>query len=223
MTLFFYSGGDAAENQDMDRALIDTIGLNSTKITFVPSAAAHAYEDFDAFMEYYGSYGFRDFRMLMIDSDYSARDAQHALETDLVYFGGGNTFYLLYHLRRSGFADLVQEYLDDGGVVAGESAGGIVLTNSIATASFPSFDRDDNDIGLADLRGLDLVSFEFFPHYTNRPRYSRELRKYSRDSSRPLLACPDGAGVIVAESEVRLVGEVYIFVNGHRCQINELF
>jgi len=223
MALFLYSGGSAEENKDLDQALLESLDASASIVTFVPSCSLHAHEDFDLFMDYYGSYGFTEFRMLLLDVSLKRRDFDRALESDLIYFGGGNTFYLLFHLRRSGFCDLVQEYLDGGGMVAGESAGAIVLTNNIATAGFPEFDRDDNDIGIKDLQALDLVSFEFFPHFVNRPRYSRELRRYTRASSRPLVACPDGSGVIVTESQVKLIGDVHVFFRGGRFQLQELF
>ena len=60
-------------------------------------------------------------------------------------FGGGNTFYFIKHLRRSGIFNRLIEYANNGGILTGLSAGAIMTTPNIMTASFPPWDRDDNE------------------------------------------------------------------------------
>jgi dipeptidase E len=125
-------------------------------------------------------------------------------------------------LRKSQFGQHLYDYIESGGILVGESAGAIVLTGNIGTASFPEFDRDENDIQLMDWRGLDLISFEFFPHYQNRPKYSRALRQYTRNNQNSaLLACSDGSGIVITEDQVKLCGEVFLFCAGKKFLLGE--
>lgn len=223
MKLFLYSGGDFDVNESMDQELLTVLNSARPTITYVPAASSHAEEDFEIFTDYYSEYGIGDFHMLCIDQHFSRRDLHKALSSDVLYLGGGNTFHLMYHLRRSDFFNRLFDYVENGGVLVGESAGAIVLTGNIATASFPEFDRDDNDIGLVDWRGMDLVNFEFFPHFQNRPKYSRALRQYSRSQSAPILACCDGSGIVVIDDVVKFCGEVFMFCSGKKFTIGESF
>jgi dipeptidase E len=63
-------------------------------------------------------------------------------------------------------------------------------------------------------QALDLRPFEFFPHLGKDVRYLTQVIAYSRDSGRPILACPDGDGVVVADELVRPIGAVLMVQNG---------
>ena len=104
----------------------------------------------------------------LVDDPAARCDASARLHrSDIVYLAGGNTYYFLDHLRRSGLLDELALFARRGGVVAGLSAGALILTPHIGLAGYPAFDRDENTVGLgrSGCRGLGLVGFEFFPHY----------------------------------------------------------
>lgn len=46
---------------------------------------------------------------------------------DIMFVAGGNTFYLLYHARKSGFDAVVKEFIDSGKVYVGSSAGSVIV------------------------------------------------------------------------------------------------
>lgn len=77
---------------------------------------------------------------------------------------GGNSFYLLYHMRQSGFDQLLPQLLDDGLIYVGSSAGSCVCSPDI------SYVKDEDDPSLApelkDYAALHLVDFEIYPHRT---------------------------------------------------------
>lgn len=80
---------------------------------------------------------------------------------DVVYLAGGNTFYLMHQLNKTGLGKWLIDNKDNN-IYVGESAGSIVMTPSIAIASVD--DGDVNEVGLKDLSGLGLVDFEVSPH-----------------------------------------------------------
>lgn len=88
-----------------------------------------------------------------------------------VYVVGGNTFYLLHHLRRSGLDVVVQRrILQQGAIYVGCSAGSIVAGRSIRTAFWKGWD-DPRVVEAVDWgseqaqTALGLVSVSLFPHY----------------------------------------------------------
>jgi len=83
---------------------------------------------------------------------------------DVIYVNGGNTFYLLDWVRKSGFDKVIRPLLEEGKVYIGGSAGGLIAGPSIDVASWKG--GDINEIGLIDFTGLNLVPFTIYPHYT---------------------------------------------------------
>lgn len=80
-----------------------------------------------------------------------------------IYVGGGNTFYLLRELRRSGAAGLLAARVRAGTPYIGESAGAVVAGPDIGYCA--PMDHPGRAPGLRDLTGLGLVGFRVVPHY----------------------------------------------------------
>ena len=78
----------------------------------------------------------------------------------VVYVAGGNTFYLLHHLRKSGADAVLREMLEKRAILyIGVSAGSIIMGKSIASSA------DENTVGLQDLAGLGLLDAVIIPHF----------------------------------------------------------
>ncbi len=192
-------------------------------MTYVPYTAEGAQPFFRRFERRYRPFGGRHFQCIPADdpalaSDRSARrEAIRRLDaSDVIYLAGGNSFYFLLHLRKSGLLAPLRRFAERGGVLAGLSAGALLLTPTIDLAAYPAFDRDDNAVGMDESRlaALGLVGFDFFPHYRASARYREALRRYSRKSGRALYACRDGSGVVVEGDCFTAHGDVWLFDRG---------
>lgn len=94
----------------------------------------------------------------------SEEEKKKLLDSNTLVVSGGNTFNLLHNLRKSGLDRSIIEFTKKPEfVIAGFSAGAIVLTPSIKICNLPVF--SENTIGLDELTGLSVVDFEVFPHY----------------------------------------------------------
>lgn len=99
--------------------------------------------------------GIGDIVTLNLDRQVTADEIKDA---DVIYVCGGNTFYLLQRIRESGLDKLLPGFQ---GLYVGVSAGSIVVGPNIEVAG----PWDENDVKLADTRGLGLVDFAVVPHY----------------------------------------------------------
>lgn len=98
------------------------------------------------------------------NSTYDHKQHTKLLSSNIVVISGGNTFNLLRNLRKSGLDKSIKEFVTKPDfVLAGFSAGALVLTPTITVCDLPNF--DENLVGLDDLSGLGIVDFEIFPHY----------------------------------------------------------
>lgn len=233
--LVLYSGGRERRNRLIHERLLDlalrrggTATRDRIRMTYVPFAADGARPYFRRFVQRYTRFGATDFHCIAPDDPLFERegpDRRRALaelaKSDVVYLAGGNTFHFLHHLRRSGLLDAIDDFARRGGVVAGLSAGGILMTPDIGLAGYPEFDRDEDEIGLSKRarRALGLVDFEFFPHFRRSKRYRDALADYSRRSGRALYACRDGSGIVVEGDRFTAHGEVWLFDRGQERRI----
>lgn len=98
-------------------------------------------------------------------------------DSDIIYVGGGNSFFLLQEMRRSGADAIIAEAVANGKPYIGESAGAVVAGPNIEYIQ----DMDDAKAApmLHDSRGLGLVDFRVVPHYQG-PLLGRRAAKIVR-------------------------------------------
>ncbi|WP_427914851.1 Type 1 glutamine amidotransferase-like domain-containing protein [Ramlibacter sp. MMS24-I3-19] len=117
---------------------------------------------------------------------------------DAVHLSGGNTYSFSTWLSGAGLFQCLRQFAADGGALIGVSAGAILITPCIDTASLCG--------DVADRAGghetLGLVPFGFLPHWVPGQRLPAGAL------SHPIYACTDGAGVIVDGATIEAHGHV---------------
>ena len=95
------------------------------------------------------------------------------LDIDVIYISGGNTFGTMKLIRDSGFDKAIVNYVENGVIYVGGSAGA-----HIATADISHVVKYDNDIfGLTDFSGLGLYDGILICHYTEERKADFEVLK----------------------------------------------
>jgi dipeptidase E len=79
----------------------------------------------------------------------------------LVWVMAGNTFYLNFHLHKSGFAEIIKELVTGGLVYGGESAGAVVAGRTIHGAEKVDDPKEAPEVIW---QGLGLVDHGILPH-----------------------------------------------------------
>ncbi len=218
--LVMYSGGQNKSNELLHEAFMTMKkGKRAKSLTYIPYSHDNGEFYFKRIKRRYKSFGIKKFVYFAVDSDFMVKEMNKALKSDVIYLAGGNTFYFLKHLRESGFMQKLIRYVRNGGVVAGLSAGALVMTKHIFLAGYPKHEGDANEVRLKNLKALGLVDFEFLPHYIPSAQTHRALLRYSRRNKRMIIACPDGSGVVLNGTETRLVGPVYFYFKGQRVKL----
>ena len=86
---------------------------------------------------------------------------------DFIYVTGGNTFFLLQELKRTGADKIITEEVNAGKVYIGESAGAMITSPNVEYAT--AMDSVKKAPNLENFDALGLVPFYTVPHYTNFP------------------------------------------------------
>ena len=103
-----------------------------------------------------------------------------------VCVGGGNTYYLLFQARKSGFDQIVNNYVHNGLIYIGSSAGSLLAGPNIET----SFDDPKTVPELTDYIGLNLIDVAVRPHWGSEhflERYHQEMDRLYRVKSKMIL------------------------------------
>ena len=220
MNLWMYSSEEGQENESMDEDLCLEIFSKKPVFTFIPAHSDDAEVCYDSFIERFSPYAAINFRMLDPEGRVTKADIRSLKSSDLIYLSGGNTFHFLKNLRVSGLLETIRNFAKAGGLLAGHSAGAILMTPHIRTAAIPDFDRDHNNVGIKNILAMRLCRFEFFPHYEDIPEYSEVLEFASVNGTLPIYSVEDGCGIVVNEKGLRFYGDAWVFYRGAKVKIS---
>jgi dipeptidase E len=101
-------------------------------------------------------------------------------DCDVIWVGGGNTYYLLQEVRRSGFDDFVVEKIRDGVPYVGTSAGSLILAPNIECIKYAE-EHPNLNLSLESYDALNVFSLVTFVHFGN-PDFRDVYRKIVIDA-----------------------------------------
>lgn len=119
-------------------------------------------------------------------------------DADVLWLSGGNTFYLLDQVRKSGFDVWLKKH-GKGKVYVGGSASTILMTPTIAVA----VGADENNVGLKDLTGLGYVDFEIDVHCD--AAMLEERAEYAAKSGHDMYALDDLSAIAVEGGKTEVI------------------
>jgi dipeptidase E len=144
------------------------------------------------------------------DVDIKTSSLTNAMNSfDIVFVEGGNAFYLLKHVRDSGFDFAIKRFLDRGGIYVGSSAGSMIAGLNIESAEWKHLDK--NIVNLKNLTAMKLVPFVISAHLDD--KNIDLIRSCASKVDYPVIALTDKQALLVDGDKQRIVGvgEKHIF------------
>src|SRR3989344_4372382 len=125
-------------------------------------------------------------------------------KSDVIYINGGNTFYLLEQVKKSGLDKYLEELINNGKIYIGSSAGSVLVGPNIEAAGWdPGWDKNVNN--LEDSNGLNIVPFLVAPHFTEEEREVLERNKPNVNYE--IIPITDKQAVLIEGEKYNIVGE----------------
>ena len=204
--IVLYSDQMIEENRKVDYELLRLLNKKSPSIGYVPSCSDLTRKYFNEKVEYYNKLGITDIEYFDLDKEYDETKIKYLFKCDAIHLSGGNTFYFLHLLKKRNLIKLLQLYVEQGGILIGVSAGSIITTKSIDIAQF----GDEKIIGMDDSSSLELVDFEFMPHWSEngRSKYFNMLNDYSKSKRSTIYCCNDGDGIVIDGNDIKFIGNL---------------
>ena len=213
MTLFLGGGGDKADSIAIDSVFFEDIKADD-KILYIPIACdftsyKNCFEWFCSLAQQYIPIPSSNITMLLENDpipDFSSYKA--------IYIGGGNTYKLLDYIATNNLKESFEKFLQNGGKIFGGSAGAIIFGSTIETVAEEKENYPDNKALCF------LKDFAIRCHYVEKD--NNLFAKLSSLLSVPIIAIPENGGIIINHNKIDIIGELYLFKNGQKYNINIL-
>lgn len=175
------------------------------KIAFIPTAAG-PYEDKWFIKEDRDEFVKKKFQIKDVDiNNKTERELFKELkDIDVIFVGGGNTFYLLQKARESGFDKIVKKLIKKSVIYVGASAGADLVCPTIEPVK--SFDDPSEAPGLKSFEGLNLVDFIVLPHFDKKNKLICEkiIKEWGQKGYK-VIPITDKQAIIVNGDECKIV------------------
>ena len=149
---------------DVAKFLPDCVkNLQGMKVAFIPTAAE--VEKVTFYVKKWWE-ALENLGMQITELNISTTEASKIKNTienaDCIYVSGGNTFYLVQELKKTGTDELIKQHILAGKLYIGESAGAVITAPNIEYVSL----MDDPEKGkeLSSFAALNVVDFSTVPH-----------------------------------------------------------
>ena len=195
--------------KDVSQVFVDSINENLTgkTVTFISTAALPDKLDFHI---KYSKQLLSEMGLVVDELDISTADhldIVNKLENnDYIYVAGGNAFFLLQEMNRTGAGSLIKKQIDAGKLFIGESAGAVLLGPDIEYAK-----ETDNPLAAPQLKtfeALNVVDFYPLPHYQDeslKDAVERIISKYGTEL--PLVPFRNSQAILIMGKEKKIISE----------------
>ncbi|MDO8507809.1 MAG: Type 1 glutamine amidotransferase-like domain-containing protein [bacterium] len=200
-------------NDTIAEALFELVGKtpNKTKVSVVPTAANIYNGDKEWFIN--DLLNIKKYNFLEIDIvDISALPKEswkpRLEKADVLFFEGGDPFYLMKWILKTGLDKMLPELLKTR-VYVGSSSGAIVLGQKIPEKCKDLY--ESNPDGMGNIDGLGIVNFTFLSHYKE-DGYPLTLddevgREIADELNTDLYAIDDNTAIQIDGEKIKVVSE----------------
>jgi dipeptidase E len=187
----FGGGGFSTEkgNRLLDDYVLGLTGRPRPRVCFLPTASGDADHYVVRFYRAFGADRCEASHIALFRRELGCQDrtfAEHLLEQDVIYVGGGSVLGLLGAWRAHGLDEVLAEAWRRGVVLCGPSAGSLCWFAEALTAFHTAPRR---------VRGLGLLPYSNCVHYDAEPARQVEYRRFVGDGMAPGYAADDGAAL----------------------------
>jgi dipeptidase E len=212
MKLLLTSNGLA--NESIAKALLDLVGkpASETMIVFIPTAMNMARGDKTWFINDLYNIKKQGFKFIDI-VDIAALPEKVWLprleKGDVLFFSGGNTFYLMYWLKKTGLLKSLPKLLQTR-VYAGISAGSMVTNPSLIFSGADKKEYNKETIGYCDEDALHFVDFYIQPHFNSHkhPLSDKEhIEAIAEKVDKTVYALDNDSAIKVVDDQLEIITE----------------
>jgi dipeptidase E len=212
--LFLYSDQKSGCSDLMDEELLKLLHqCKYPKIGYISSETDKRRRFFEATWEHYRKMGIPEITYSDLENEFDLQILKNILQYPVVHLSGGDISKFLFLCQKTNALPLLKKYVVEGGILVGISAGAMLMMPDISHCHT----LEKSTISLKSKKALNLVDFEFFPHFDEFPGAEKILLQRSTQINIPIYACSDYDGIIInKEGDCRFIGNPVMFFKGQK-------
>jgi len=189
-------------DESLDQFIINQLNVKNFKIGFLPTASKDDEKKIDLFYKRFES-NYSELSHFNLCSKTEGFE-EWFLNKDIIYVGGGNTFYMLEIWKKNNLTKIFKEGYNKGIILSGVSAGAICWFDWMLSDSIGS--------GFKPLRGINLISGSCTPHSSESERINHFQNDIKNSKLPEGIAIDDGVAVLFIDGKP---SEVYSSRKNH--------
>ena len=207
--LVLIGGGDTGRGEttystkEIDEEIVKLTEKENPNFLFIGLASSHADSYYDTMKKIYKELGCTPVYLkksnLVNNPDIVKQKINDA---DIIYICGGDTVKLLDHVKEYNLEDLLLEAYNKGTVIAGMSAGAILLSNKGFSDSLIIRGESDK---YEFIKGLKFIDIAFCPHYNIDPKKNKELEEYLSNNNEEVYCLENNTALKIIDDRISII------------------
>lgn len=138
--------------------------------------------------------------------DFDKDDIKKLKKYDLICISGGNVFYLLNAIKKSGAQKILEDFAKNK-ILIGWSAGACVLGHDLELV----YEFEPDDRYGKDFNGLGICDVEIMPHYSSYiydfENFEIRISAFEKRKNKKIVRISDGDGIIINGNEIIFISD----------------
>ena len=205
MSIFLIGGGEIGrksiyETEEIDKRIIKETGDPHPTLLFIGLASAFSDSYYDTIKKNYKNLGCNTIYLkrknIINNPDIVEEKFQNA---NIIYIGGGDTIKLLEEIKGFHLEKYLKKSLENNCVIAGISAGAILLSKEGFSDSF-ILRGESNHYKM--VKGLEFSNLSICPHFENNSEKEEELKEFLKKESKEIYALENNTALIIKSDKI---------------------
>lgn len=206
--LMLIGGGDTGRGnteyttKEIDEEIVKMTEKESPNFLFIGLASSHADSYYDTMKKIYKELGCTPVYLkksnLVNNPDIVKQKIEDA---DIIYICGGDTVKLLEHVKEYNLEKLLLDAYNKGTVIAGMSAGAILLSNKGFSDSLIIREESDK---YEFIKGLNFIDLNFCPHYNTDPKKKKDLEEYLSKNNEEVYSLENNTALKIIDDKISI-------------------
>ena len=189
-------------DESLDQYVLSKLNTKNFKIGFLPTASKDNQKKIDLFYKRFENSNLELSHFSLCSKIEGFKG--WLLSKDIIYVGGGNTFYMLKIWEKNNLIEIFKEAYNKGIILSGVSAGAVCWFDWILS--------DSKGSGLKPIRGINLISGSCTPHSSEDERINQFQENIKNNKLPEGIAIDDGVAVLFIDGKAT---EVYSSRKNH--------
>ena len=196
-------GNTSYETKEIDEKIVKLTGIAKPNLLFIGLASSFSDSYYDTIKKIYRDLGcecaYLKKKNIINNPDIVKEKINKA---NIIYIGGGDTVKLINDIKEYKINELLLEAYNRGCVLAGTSAGAILLSNSGYSDSY-ILRGESNKYEF--IKGLGLSNINFCPHYHSSKEKDEELESDLKEFKEPVYCLENCTALEILDNNIKVI------------------